>query len=160
MSEREPLIGFKTMFEKAPDTKDAMKRYKVGKAGFTDIAHLKAKGLIARYKLAGQIFLGIFVSVMIIYNIEEQNVFLSKYDIDEIGLNNKDIIDYIDSEFKVSNTEISVPFSADKRVLSVDKIKQQIEGSISSGEMVVSSMVLIDSLEYWFPQNVIRIFFL
>ena len=92
------------------------------------------KGLIARYKLAGQIFLGIFVSVMIIYNIEEQNVFLSKYDIDEIGLNNKDIIDYIDSEFKVSNTEISVPFSADKRILSVDKIKQQIEGSISSGE--------------------------
>ena len=48
MSEREPLIGFKTMFEKAPDTKDAMKRYKAGKAGFTDIAHLKAKGLIKR----------------------------------------------------------------------------------------------------------------
>ena len=35
-------------YEKAPDTKDAMKRYKAGKAGFTDIAHLKAKGLIAR----------------------------------------------------------------------------------------------------------------
>ena len=34
--------------EKAPDTDDAMKRYKAGKAGFTDIAHLKAKGLIAR----------------------------------------------------------------------------------------------------------------
>ena len=48
MSERESLIGFKTMFEKAPDTKDAMKRYKSGKAGFTDIAHLKAKGLIKR----------------------------------------------------------------------------------------------------------------
>ena len=42
MSERKPLIGFKTIFEKAPDTKDAMKRYKAGKAGFTDIAHLKA----------------------------------------------------------------------------------------------------------------------
>ena len=35
-------------YEKAPDTSDAMKRYKAGKAGFTDIAHLKAKGLIAR----------------------------------------------------------------------------------------------------------------
>ena len=34
--------------EKAPDTADAMKRYKAGKAGFTDKAHLKAKGLIAR----------------------------------------------------------------------------------------------------------------
>ena len=38
----------KEMNEKAPDTADAMKRYKAGKAGFTDIAHLKAKGLIAR----------------------------------------------------------------------------------------------------------------
>ena len=34
--------------EQAPDTADAMKRYKSGKAGFTDIAHLKAKGLIKR----------------------------------------------------------------------------------------------------------------
>ena len=32
--------------EKAPNTADAMKRYKAGKAGFTDKAHLKAKGLI------------------------------------------------------------------------------------------------------------------
>ena len=45
---KESLMGFRTMFEKAPDTKDAMKRYKSGKAGFTDIAHLKAKGLIKR----------------------------------------------------------------------------------------------------------------
>jgi len=36
------------MQEDAPDTSDAMKRYKAGKAGFTDIAHLKAKGLIKR----------------------------------------------------------------------------------------------------------------
>ena len=34
--------------EDAPDTKDAMKRYKAGKAGFGDITHLKAKGLIKR----------------------------------------------------------------------------------------------------------------
>ena len=34
--------------EKAPDTDDAMKRFKAGKAGFTDKAHLKAKGLIPR----------------------------------------------------------------------------------------------------------------
>ena len=34
--------------ENAPTTSDAMKRYKAGKAGFTDIAHLKAKGLIKR----------------------------------------------------------------------------------------------------------------
>ena len=39
----EDLIG-----EKAPNTADAMKRYKSGKAGFTDKAHLKARGLIAR----------------------------------------------------------------------------------------------------------------
>ena len=32
--------------EKAPNTADAMKRFKAGKAGFTDKAHLKAKGLI------------------------------------------------------------------------------------------------------------------
>ena len=31
-----------------PNTADAMKRHKAGKAGFTDIAHLKAKGLIKR----------------------------------------------------------------------------------------------------------------
>ena len=37
-----------TIGEKAPDTADAMARYKAGKAGFTDNAHLKAKGLIAR----------------------------------------------------------------------------------------------------------------
>ena len=36
------------MAEKAPNTADAIKRYKAGKAGFTDKAHLKAKGLIAR----------------------------------------------------------------------------------------------------------------
>jgi hypothetical protein len=34
--------------EKAPNTADAMTRYKAGKAGFTDKAHLKAKGLIPR----------------------------------------------------------------------------------------------------------------
>ena len=39
----EDLIG-----EAPPKTADAMKRYKAGKAGFTDKAHLKAKGLIPR----------------------------------------------------------------------------------------------------------------
>ena len=39
----EDLLG-----ETPPNTADAMKRYKAGKAGFTDKAHLKAKGLIAR----------------------------------------------------------------------------------------------------------------
>ena len=34
--------------EKAPNTADAMKRYKAGKAGFTDKVHLKAKGMIPR----------------------------------------------------------------------------------------------------------------
>lgn len=36
------------MAESPPNTADAMKRYKSGSAGFTDKAHLKAKGLIAR----------------------------------------------------------------------------------------------------------------
>ena len=39
----EDLIG-----ESPPNTADAMKRYKAGKAGFGDITHLKAKGLIPR----------------------------------------------------------------------------------------------------------------
>ena len=39
----EELIG-----ETPPNTADAMKRFKAGKAGFTDKAHLKAKGLIPR----------------------------------------------------------------------------------------------------------------
>ena len=34
--------------EIAPNTADAMKRYKAGKEGFTDKAHLKAKGMIPR----------------------------------------------------------------------------------------------------------------
>ena len=34
--------------ETPPNTADALKRYKAGKAGFTDVAHLKAKGLIPR----------------------------------------------------------------------------------------------------------------
>ena len=34
--------------ESPPNTADAMKRHKAGKAGLTDIAHLKAKGLIPR----------------------------------------------------------------------------------------------------------------
>ena len=34
--------------ESPPNTADAMQRYKAGKAGFTDNAHLKAKGLIPR----------------------------------------------------------------------------------------------------------------
>ena len=36
------------MAENPPNTAAAMARYKAGKAGFTDKAHLKAKGLIAR----------------------------------------------------------------------------------------------------------------
>ena len=36
------------LLETPPNTSDAMKRYKSNKAGFTDKAHLKAKGLIPR----------------------------------------------------------------------------------------------------------------
>ena len=39
---------FRQWLEAAPNTADAMKRYKAGKAGFTDKAHLKAKGMIPR----------------------------------------------------------------------------------------------------------------
>ena len=51
MAEKQTFKDFIFNFlksEAAPDTADAMKRYKSGKAGFTDKAHLKAKGLIAR----------------------------------------------------------------------------------------------------------------
>ena len=44
----EDLTQGKSLKEKAPNTSDAMKRYKSGKEGFTDKAHLKAKGLIPR----------------------------------------------------------------------------------------------------------------
>ena len=40
------FLRMSTLDEKAPNTADAMKRHKAGKAGFTDKAHLKAKGLI------------------------------------------------------------------------------------------------------------------
>ena len=42
------IPSFKEFAEKAPNTADAMKRYRAGKAGFTEKAHLKAKGLIPR----------------------------------------------------------------------------------------------------------------
>ena len=42
------MKSFKQFSESPPNTADAMKRYKSGKAGFTDKAHLKAKGLIPR----------------------------------------------------------------------------------------------------------------
>jgi hypothetical protein len=47
----EDLLDFEedcVLKETPPDTADAMSRYKAGKAGFTDKAHLKAKGLIPR----------------------------------------------------------------------------------------------------------------
>ena len=47
-SNQKPKYKKSFLAAKAPDTADAMKRYKAGKAGFTDIAHLKAKGLIKR----------------------------------------------------------------------------------------------------------------
>mgnify|MGYP001419514547 FL=1 len=34
--------------EEPANTKTALRSYKAGKAGFTDVAHLKAKGLIKR----------------------------------------------------------------------------------------------------------------
>jgi len=43
-----PKVRYKELTEKAPNTEDAMKRYKDGDAGFSDIVHLKAKGLIPR----------------------------------------------------------------------------------------------------------------
>tara|TARA_R110001606_G_scaffold314230_2_gene460890 strand:- start:1416 stop:1937 length:522 start_codon:yes stop_codon:yes gene_type:complete len=47
--EKSRVKGYKEMRkENAPNTADAMKRYKAGKAGFTDKAHLKAKGKIPR----------------------------------------------------------------------------------------------------------------
>jgi tetrahydrodipicolinate N-succinyltransferase len=45
---RKELERKQAISENAPNTADAMKRYKAGKAGFTDKAHLKAKGLIPR----------------------------------------------------------------------------------------------------------------
>ena len=93
-----------------------------------------SKGLVARYKLAGQIFLGVFVSIMLIYNIDNQNFFTNKYDIKKVSLNNEKIEDYINEEFQISNTEISIPFLADKRFSSTKKIKEEIESIIKTGK--------------------------
>lgn len=45
---RKRLSESEELSEKAPDTEAAMRRYRSGNAGSTDIAHLKAKGLIPR----------------------------------------------------------------------------------------------------------------
>lgn len=45
---RKRLSESEELSEKAPDTEAAMSRYRSGNAGSTDIAHLKAKGLIPR----------------------------------------------------------------------------------------------------------------
>lgn len=69
----------------------------MGVVGFIDdylkIVKKISKGLIARYKLAAQIIIGLFISYMIFYHVD-----------------NPIIIDYLSGKVTISNTSISIPF--------------------------------------------------
>ena len=69
----------------------------MGVVGFIDdylkIVKKISKGLIARYKLTAQILIGLFISYMIFYHVD-----------------NPVIIDYLSGKVTISNTSISIPF--------------------------------------------------
>jgi len=69
----------------------------MGVVGFIDdylkIVKKISKGLIARYKLTAQILIGLFISYMIFYHVD-----------------NPIIIDYLSGKVTISNTSISIPF--------------------------------------------------
>lgn len=69
----------------------------MGVVGFIDdylkIVKKISKGLIARYKLTAQILIGLFISYIIFYHVD-----------------NPVIIDYLSGKVTISNTSISIPF--------------------------------------------------
>ena len=109
-----------------------------------------SKGLIARYKLFSQIVVGVFVSCMLIYSVDEQNLFFNQYD---INITDKKINDYLKKEFDISKTEISIPFLADKRLSSIKKIKQEVKSQkldlntiIPSGSIEIGLLLILISI--------------
>ena len=69
--------------EKAPNTADAMSRFKSGNAGFTDKAHLKAKGLIPRADGTKEVSEQIEVRFQLPKNNHRRNTFKTQSDADK-----------------------------------------------------------------------------
>jgi excinuclease UvrABC ATPase subunit len=69
--------------EKAPNTADAMARHKAGNAGFTDKAHLKAKGLIPRSDGTKKVSEQIEVRFQLPKNNHRRNTFKTQSDADK-----------------------------------------------------------------------------
>ena len=69
--------------EKAPNTADAMARHKAGNAGFTDKAHLKAKGLIPRADGTKKVSEQIEVRFQLPKNNHRRNTFKTQSDADK-----------------------------------------------------------------------------
>ena len=75
--------ALKQVREKAPNTADAMSRFKSGNAGFTDKAHLKAKGLIPRADGTKKVSEQIEVRFQLPKNNHRRNTFKTQSDADK-----------------------------------------------------------------------------
>jgi len=101
-----------------------------------------SKGLIARYKILSQILLGLFVAFILIQNSD------SRILIDKINAPDK-YSKFVEEEFHISNTEISIPFMPDKRLSSIESISKKIDNNqeldfeIPSGSIEVGLFIII-----------------
>ena len=102
-----------------------------------------SKGLIARYKILAQILLGLFIAFMLINNTSTSNILIDKIDAP------KQYSQYVNKQFHVSNTEISIPFIADKRLSSIDLVKKKMDNnenlieSIPRGSVEIGLLLII-----------------
>ena len=101
-----------------------------------------SKGLIARYKILSQILLGLFVAFVLIQN-SDSRILIDKIDPPE------KFREFVDREFYISSTEISIPFMPDKRLSSIDSINEKIDSNekldlkIPSGSIEVGLFIII-----------------
>tara|TARA_Y100001970_G_scaffold36485_1_gene45097 strand:- start:4959 stop:6191 length:1233 start_codon:yes stop_codon:yes gene_type:complete len=101
-----------------------------------------SKGLIARYKILSQILLGLFVAFVLIQN-SDSRILIDKIDPPE------KFREFVDREFYISSTEISIPFMPDKRLSSIDSINEKIDNNekldlkIPSGSIEVGLFIII-----------------
>tara|TARA_B100000287_G_C20657538_1_gene789037 strand:+ start:943 stop:2175 length:1233 start_codon:yes stop_codon:yes gene_type:complete len=101
-----------------------------------------SKGLIARYKILSQILLGLFVAFVLIQN-SDSRILIDKIDPPE------KFREFVDREFYISSTEISIPFMPDKRLSSIDSINEKIDNNekldlkITSGSIEVGLFIII-----------------
>ena len=97
--------------EKAPNTADAMARHKAGNAGFTDKAHLKAKGLIPRADGTKKIS----------PKYESQKPYVSSHS----GKDGKTVYDILDKDGKTDK-------SFNNKILAYDYFKKGIQTSLKN----------------------------